>query len=57
MKYDITSVDKNFLEGSVFEHEGLIWRSIHDAPFEIRGLAVHKDETFCRLPLEVLPVC
>ena len=57
MKLDISTIDKNFLIGSVYESEGLIWKSVHEEPFEIRGLAVHEGETFCRLPLELLKDC
>ncbi len=52
---DITKIDKNFLKGSVFEARDYQWFDILDKPFEIRGLAVHDGEKFCRLPLKLLP--
>ena len=57
MKLDISTIDKNFLAGSVYESEDLVWKSIHEEPFEIRGLAVHEGERFCRLPLDLLKSC
>ena len=51
---DITKIDKNFLRGSVFEAQDFEWHDVLDAPFEIRGLAVHEGEKFCRLPLSLL---
>ena len=57
MKLDISTVDKNFLAGSVYESQQLIWHDILDAPFEIRGLAIHEGESFCRLPLALLKDC
>ena len=57
MKIDISVIDKNFLNGSVYESDTLLWKNIHDEPFEIRGLAVHEGETFCRLPLDLLKNC
>ncbi|MCR4620486.1 MAG: SGNH/GDSL hydrolase family protein [Clostridiales bacterium] len=52
---DITKIDMNFLKGSVFEAGDFEWRDILEKPFEIRGLAVHEGEKFCRLPLKLLP--
>ncbi len=51
---DITKIDKNFLRGSVFEAKDFEWYDVLDKPFEIRGLAVHEGEKFCRLPLTLL---
>ena len=50
MKLDITAIDKNFLNGSIFEKEGLVWKSITESPFKIYGLAVCEGEDFFRLP-------
>lgn len=57
MKLDISSIDKNFLAGSVYESETLIWKNVLEQPFEIRGLAVSEGETFCRLPLSLVEKC
>ncbi len=54
MKLDISTVDKNFMKGSIYEAENLKWYSIHDAPLEIRGLCVHEGTEFCRLPKGML---
>ena len=57
MKLDISTIDKNFLAGSVYEGDTLVWKSILEEPFEIRGLAAHEGETFCRLPVQLLSEC
>ena len=53
MKFDIARIDKNFLIESVYASQELDWLSVHEAPIELRGLAVHEGESFCRLPLEL----
>ena len=53
MKLDITTIDKNFLIGSAFEHENLTWKNILEAPFSIHGLTVHEGSSFLRVPDEV----
>ncbi len=57
MKLDISTIDKNFMQGSVYESAELVWKSVLEEPFEIRGLAVKEGEKFWRLPEKLLPVC
>ena len=57
MRLDISTIDKNFLAGSVYESQSLLWKNLLEEPFEIRGLAVSEGETFCRLPLDLVHNC
>lgn len=55
MKQDISKIDPNFLSGSVMADD-FVWYDILNAPIEIRGLAVHEGDCFCRLDEKVLPL-
>ena len=54
MKQDISLIDPNFLARSPLTTE-FDWYDITRAPMEIRGLALHQGDMFCRLPKELLP--
>ena len=50
MALDITTIDKNFLEGSEITRTDIAWRNALQSPFSIHGLAVVEEGKFWRLP-------
>ncbi len=54
MKQDIAKLDKNFAECGIANKEEYVWYSADDKRFDIRGLAVHTDGTYIRMPEEAL---
>lgn len=54
MKQDITKIDKNFAASGIANKDEFAWYSADDARFDIRGLAVHKDGSYIRMPEEAL---
>lgn len=53
MKFDISTVDANFLQGSAIDPAAFSWRRITEAPFSIHGLAVAEGDMFARLPVDL----
>lgn len=54
MRIDITKIDKNFAATGIANKEEYVWYSADDERFEIRGLAVHTDGSYLRMPEEAM---
>ena len=54
MRQDIAKLDKNFAASGIANKDEYVFYSADDPRFDIRGLAVHEDGSYIRMPVEAL---